>query len=148
MSPAKREDCSYISNIFKNTLYPVLPLTILPMKGHCFPNSPFSWNLSWKPSLGGSCDDSFSPASLPHCLFVCFIIWVPWGWLLSFFFSPRITQILFYQGKRRPGAPSKKKKKKSLFLEGKGARKDLKKRKRSSFVPFIHKCVFKMYFCM
>lgn len=72
MNLDKREYCSYTSNIFKNTLYPVLPLTILHMKNNFSPNSHF-WNLAWKPSLYGSSDDS-SPTLLLapfFCLFIC-----------------------------------------------------------------------------
>lgn len=87
---------------------------------------------------------------LPPCPIVCLFV-SSYGFLgADCFHSSSPLALLRYCFIKESGDPvlPAKKKKKSLFLEGKRARKDLKKRKRSSFVPFIHKCVFKMYFCM
>lgn len=143
MNLDKREYCSYTSNIFKNTLYPVLPLTILHMKNNFSPNSHF-WNLAWKPSLYGSSDDS-SPTLLLAPFFCLFVR------LSHCVVSLGLTSFIFILSSHYSDSASSRKAEAwcpqlSLFLDSRKTRERQKKLQTNIFHPIYSQIYFQDVF--
>lgn len=144
MNLDKREYCSYTSNIFKNTLYPVLPLTSSTWK-IIFPQTLTSEISPGNPACMVLLMTLPPLSSLPH-FFVCLFVH-----LSHYVVSLGLTSFIFILSSHYTDSASSRKAEAwcpqlSLFLDSKKTRERQKKLQTNIFHPIYSQIYFQDVF--